>query len=209
MASHLTPHRVVSRSALRQQATVMAEKFHSLVASIDQVRQEVDTRLKVAILSWHYWQNTMGAIDDPVGSVLTLGGVAHEVVGVLPNGYDFLTPEVGIWVPMQQNPYEWSRSDRFAISVARMAPGVTMTQVKREMAQIAGELETEYPDTFRSWTMSETNLGTEFLDPQSRTYLSVLRASVFFVLLAVSTVASVLPATRAATVDPLSVLRSD
>jgi hypothetical protein len=56
---------------------------------------------KVAILSWHYWQNAMGAIDDPVGTMLTLDGVAHEVIGVLPDGYDFLTPEVGIWVPMQ------------------------------------------------------------------------------------------------------------
>ncbi len=138
---------------------------------------------KVAILSWHYWQNAMGAIDDPVGTVLTLDGVAHEVIGVLPDGYDFLTPEVGIWVPMQQNPYESSRSARIAISVARMVPGVTMAQVKREMAQIAGDLETEYPETFRGWTMSATNLGTEFPDPQSRTYLAILRASVFFVLL--------------------------
>ncbi|MCH7530619.1 MAG: ABC transporter permease [Gemmatimonadetes bacterium] len=138
---------------------------------------------KVAILTWDYWQNAMGAIDDPVGTVLTLDGVAHEVIGALPDGYDFLTPDVGIWLPMQQNPYESSRSARVAISVARMAPGVTMAQVKREMAQIAGELEAEYPETFRGWTMSATNLGTEFPDPQSRTYLAILRASVFFVLL--------------------------
>jgi len=51
------------------------------------------------------------------------------------------------------------------------------------MARIAGELEAEYPETFRGWTMSATNLGTEFPDPQSRTYLAILRASVFFVLL--------------------------
>ena len=138
---------------------------------------------KVAILTWDFWQNAMGAIDDPVGTVLTLDGVAHEVIGALPDGYDFLTPDVGIWLPMQQNPYETSRSERLAISVARMAPGVTMAQVKQEMAHIAGELETEYPETFRGFTMSATNLGTEFPDPQSRTYLAILRASVFFVLL--------------------------
>ena len=138
---------------------------------------------QVAILTWDYWQNAMGAIDDPVGTVLTLDGVAYEVIGALPDGYDFLTPEVGIWLPMQRNPYETSRSDRFAISVARMSPGVTMTQVKQEMAQIAAELEAEYPETFRGWSMSATNLGTEFPDPQSRTYMAILRASVFFVLL--------------------------
>lgn len=98
---------------------------------------------KVAILTWDYWQNAMGAIDDPVGTVLTLDGIAYEVIGALPNGYDFLTPEVGIWLPMQRNPYETSRSDRFAISVARMSPSVTMAQVKQEMAQIAAELEAE------------------------------------------------------------------
>ncbi len=138
---------------------------------------------KVAILSWDYWQNEMGAIGDPLGTVITLDGVAHEVIGALPDGYDFLTPDVGIWLPMQQDPYETSRGTRVAISVARMAPGVTMAQVKREMARIAGELEAEYPETFRGWTMSATNLGTEFPDPQSRTYLAILRASVFFVLL--------------------------
>ncbi len=138
---------------------------------------------KIAVLTWGYWQNSMGGVADPVGMVLTLDGVAHEVVGVLPDGYDFLTPEVEIWLPMQQNPYELPRSSRIAISIARMAPGATMAQVKQEMAQIATQLEAEYPETFRGWTMSATNLGTEFPDPQSRTYMMILRASVLFVLL--------------------------
>ncbi len=43
------PNSTVSRSALRQQATALIEKFHSLVANIDQVRQDVETRLTVAV----------------------------------------------------------------------------------------------------------------------------------------------------------------
>jgi hypothetical protein len=42
----------------------------------------------------------MGAIGDLLGTVIALDGVAHEVIGALPGGYDFLTPDVGIWLPM-------------------------------------------------------------------------------------------------------------
>jgi len=138
---------------------------------------------KLALLSWDYWQVSMGAVDDPVGRTVTLDGVAHEIIGVLPDGYDFLTPDVAIWRPFQRDPYSFSRGTRRAISVARMAGGVTMPQVKQEMQRIARDIEAAYPETFRGWTMSATNFGTEFPDPQSRTYMAILRAAVFFVLL--------------------------
>ncbi len=43
------PNGTIARSALRQQATLLAAKFRGLAANIDAIRQEVDTRLTVAV----------------------------------------------------------------------------------------------------------------------------------------------------------------
>jgi putative ABC transport system permease protein len=118
-----------------------------------------------------------------LGTVLTMDSEPYVVIGVLPQGYDFLTPDVDVWVPLQEDPYAWSREQRYTISLARMAPGVTMDQVRLEMDQITEDLRREFPAEYRMWAMSATNLRTDFPDLQSRRYLAVLQGCVFFVLL--------------------------
>ena len=138
---------------------------------------------KLAVLNYEYWQRTGGTSRDVLGTVLTLDSEPYVVIGVLPQGYDFLTPDVDVWVPLQQDPYAWSREQRYTISLARMVPGVTMDQVRLEMDQITEDLRREFPAEYRTWAMSATNLRTDFPDPQSRKYLAILQGCVFFVLL--------------------------
>ena len=63
--------------------------------------------------------------------------VVLAVIGVLSEGFEFiLQPQpVDVWVPLDRYPYAYSRGDRFAVAVARMAPGTTMDQVDAEVAR--------------------------------------------------------------------------
>lgn len=138
---------------------------------------------KVTLLSWDYWMYSMGEEIDPVGTVLTLDGEPYEVIGVLPEGFEFLVGNVDLWIPVQEDPYAWPRGRRSFISVARMAPGVTMAQVRAEVAGIAADIEIEHPETHRGWEMRAYHLRTEFPDPQSRLHVATIQGMVFFVLL--------------------------
>jgi putative ABC transport system permease protein len=138
---------------------------------------------RLAILSWDYWRTAMAADPSPLGKLLTLDGETYEVIGVMPDGYDFVTPHVDVWIPLQADPYSRPRHERSSMSLARMAPGVTMSDVAAEMDAIGRDLEARYPEEYTGWTMSATNLGTGFPDPHSRQYLTIIQIAVSFVLL--------------------------
>ena len=140
---------------------------------------------RLVILDWYYWQNALGGEEDVVGRILTLDGDAYEVIGVLQEGFEFMTPQVDVWVPLQSNPVGYPRNVKWTMSLARMAPGVTMAQVEAEVASIAREIEAEDPESFQGWTMDPINLRTEFPDPWSRIYFGLMAGSVAFVLLIV------------------------
>ena len=137
----------------------------------------------VALLSWEHWRDSFGLDSNPVGAVLTLDGEPYEVIGALSEGFEFILPDVDVWLPLQRSPYARSRDSRNVLSVARMAPGVTMAQVDAEVTAIAEDLEREYPDAFRGWTMDAINLSSEFPDHQSRLYMGLVQASLLMVLL--------------------------
>jgi putative ABC transport system permease protein len=138
---------------------------------------------KLALLSWEYWQARAGPEEDPIGTLLTLHGEPYEVIGVLAEGFEFIVPDIDVWLPLQQDPYTAPRHRRNVVSVARMAPDVTMADVEAEVAVIAERIEREYPETRGDWTVDALNLRTEIPDPQSRLYIVIMQASVFLVLL--------------------------
>jgi putative ABC transport system permease protein len=138
---------------------------------------------KLALLSWEYWQARAGPEEDLVGTVLTLHGEPYEVIGVLAEGFEFIVSDIEVWLPLQRDPHAAPRQRRNVVSVARMAPDVTMAEVEAEVAIIAERIEREHPDTRGDWTVDALNLRTEIPEPQSRLYMVILQASVFLVLL--------------------------
>lgn len=137
---------------------------------------------KLALLSWEYWQARWPE-EDPVGTVLRLNGEPYEVIGALAEGFEFIVPDIEVWVPLQRDAHAAPRHRRNVVSVARMAPDVTMAEVEAEVALIAELIEREHPETRGDWTVDALNLRREIPDPQSRLYMVLLQASVFLVLL--------------------------
>jgi predicted permease len=110
----------------------------------------------VVIISNRLWRNRFDGSPKALGKSLTLKGVDYTVVGVSPFGVTALgsplEDDADIYVPLGQiDPL--ILNDRSAhdgiYALARMAPGVTLTQAQAEISTIQNGLDQQYPDANR------------------------------------------------------------
>jgi putative ABC transport system permease protein len=121
------------------------------------------------IVSNRFWRSHLGGEPDAVGRVLTIGGQARTIIGVMPADFVFpyksmLGPsgfsrsqDVEAWLPLEfvntnsraTGSAALTRSARFLSVVGRLKPGVTITQANAELAGIARQLSASYPESNR------------------------------------------------------------
>src|SRR6266542_5552628 len=99
---------------------------------------------RVAILSYDLWQRRFAGNSNVLGQILTLGafnGRDYTVVGVMPPGFSF-PDRCDLWLPAGWNGVPRDRRGGHWLSViARLKPGVTLTQAQTEMNTIQARLE--------------------------------------------------------------------
>jgi predicted permease len=96
---------------------------------------EKGTDTKV-VLTYSLWQRLYGGSDAAVGSQLRINGVAHEIVGVLPAGFRFLSTNADLWLPLSFTPEEKSDDARHSNNwsmVARLKPGATIARAQQQI----------------------------------------------------------------------------
>jgi len=140
----------------------------------------------VAILSWELWQSAFAGDPGIVGRTISINARNREVVGVMPREFYFPSRGVQLWLPLGFTPstfVEMRRAHNLRV-VARLKPGVGITQAQAEMTMIAGRLEHEYPDTN---TKMGVGLGgfQEWFTGDARAGLLMLLGAVGFLLLIV------------------------
>ena len=104
---------------------------------------------KVAVLSYAFAARQPGGIDGSVGRQLRLNDELYDVVGVLPESFFFLSPEVRVFVPLAFTPEELGEDRRHSQNhelLLRLAPGVTLNRAQSRVdAQNAGVIERAGP----------------------------------------------------------------
>ena len=112
-------------------------------------RAEEDVPLgpRVAVLGHGFWQRHFGGAPGVLGRTITLDGIVHTVVGVMPPGFAF--PEYAeVWTPLGLD--AGAGRDEYRLdAVARLAPGATVERAQAELAAIAAELARRHPETNR------------------------------------------------------------
>ena len=104
---------------------------------------------KVAVLSYTFAARQPAGINGIVGSRLRLNGEVYDVVGVLPESFSFLSPEVRVFVPLAFKPEELGEGARHSQNhelLLRLAPGVTLARAQARVdAQNALDIERAGP----------------------------------------------------------------
>ena len=89
-----------------------------------------------AILTYASWQQWFGGQDTAVGRDVRINGEPFAIVGVLPQGFRFLDPDVKLWIPVAFSAQEKSDDNRHSNNwsyVARLKPGATVTRARQEI----------------------------------------------------------------------------
>lgn len=137
----------------------------------------------VIVLSHDFWERQFGSDPSVLGADLALDGTPRTVVGIMPPDFAFLDQKPDVLVPLDVLPAETARGGHWANAVARLAEGATPEMARRELAEVARQLEAEYPETNEGWTVSVVTARDELLGPVAQAASFVLMGAVGFILL--------------------------
>lgn len=97
-------------------------------------------RDKVVVLGNALWRNRFNADQGVIGRDLRLNGESWRIVGVMPDGFMFPNRDVQLYAPFAFTDAQKSdrqRGQEFSFSVARLAPGANIAQVKQQCDAIS------------------------------------------------------------------------
>jgi len=136
---------------------------------------------QVVVLSHRLWQSRFGADPGIVGRSLRLDGRSFTVLGVLPAGFNFL-PWADLWMPLAPDAAA-DRTDKWLDVVARLKPGVSMTQARADLDGIGRRLAERYPESNRDWGVRIVSFPEWIVGPRVTRTMLVLFAAVGLLLL--------------------------
>jgi predicted permease len=89
------------------------------------------------MLSYAYWRKKFGADPTAVGRSITLDGKPHQIIGVLPKDFQFMTyNDMALMLPMQFDRNKTKLGNFSQEGLARLKPGVTMEQASADLARL-------------------------------------------------------------------------
>ena len=142
---------------------------------------------RVVVLSHSLWQQDFGGDHEIVGRSVSLDGELYEVVGVMPEGFEFppfWATGAELWVPLIFPPDmddAWRRAESLRL-FARLASGATLEQGQAEIDAVARRLATLDPQANEALELTVEALKEPVVGGV-RTALWVLWVTVALVLL--------------------------
>ena len=111
------------------------------------------TAARKLILSHRLWQQRFGGDPAVIGRLVRLDGQEATVIGVMPEGFEFLDAVTQFWTPSRWSEATMASPSRMLVVAARLKPNVTLHQAQAEMDVLAGGLAREFPRTNKGWTI--------------------------------------------------------
>jgi len=153
----------------------------------------------VAVVTDRFWKGRLGADPNVIGRALTLDGVSHTIVGVIPKlPVSWTGPNADIWTtkPFIIPGFSHERMMRgtaFLRAVGRLKPGVTFEQARAALQLLEDSYRAQYPEKIdaRSGTVVKT-LPEDVTENLRPGFATLLAAVTFVLLIACSNVANLL-----------------
>ncbi|HEU5219008.1 MAG TPA: ABC transporter permease, partial [Gemmatimonadales bacterium] len=95
----------------------------------------------VAVVSYGMWQQELGGDQGIVGKRIVLDGTPTTVIGVMPRGFYFPTPEYRLWRPLNLDPSSGQyQGNGWLVLLGRVKPGETDASVSQDIQALARSL---------------------------------------------------------------------
>ena len=166
-------------------------------AAIGRTLNAEDTRVNgaaVVVLSDRLWRRRFGADPSVVGRMVTIDGSRHEVIGVMPAGFEF-PQRVEAWLPLVLGPESLSprqRGAHYLSVVGRLRDGVSQAAAQTDVAGIEADLARRFPRQVSEYTIAVTPLLDELVVQVKRPLLILLGAVLCLLLIASVNVSNLL-----------------
>ena len=146
----------------------------------------------VALISCGLWKRRFGG-RPTIGQQIVVDGKSYTIVGIAPAGLR-LDGESDIYTPLGQStePRMQNRGAFFIHVLGRLQPNVTLAQAQTELAVIARQLATQYPEDNQGRDMVAHPLSQEVVGDVRPTLWLLLGAVSLVLLIACVNVASLL-----------------
>jgi predicted permease len=145
---------------------------------------------KVVILSNGLWKQKFGGSRDVIGTDIRLSGTPYRIVGVMPEGFEFLSRDARLWVPFAFTPQQTSDDARHNNSwsmVGRLRPGISLVQAQQRIDGINQRNLERFPKYRKLLENARFSTMVSFLQAELvediRPTLYLLQGSVAFVLM--------------------------
>jgi predicted permease len=143
------------------------------------------------LISHHLWQRRFGADPGILGRALTVEGSALTIIGVMPAGFRFPF-QTDLWRLTDRYFNRENRGLRIDQVIGRLKPEANTELARAEMKQIASRLAQQYPETNAEMTSSVVPLRDAFVGRMRGSFLLLLGASGFLLLIACTNVINLL-----------------
>ncbi|HEY7001389.1 MAG TPA: ABC transporter permease [Candidatus Udaeobacter sp.] len=164
-------------------------------------RADEEEGADVALITKSFWQKRLGGDPNVIGRNITLDGMSHTIVGVLPNmpaQWFGANPIAEVWAtkPFQLPGFSYERMMRgtgFLRVIGRIKPGITLEQLRAALPALEQDYRAHYPNKIDSAASTSVKTLLNDVTENIRAGFATLFAAVCFVLLiACSNVANLL-----------------
>lgn len=146
---------------------------------------------KVALLTYGIWQRRYAGATDVINRDVLLDGEKYKVVGVLPESFQYLSDAIGLWVPMAFTSEQLADHGNSNYSVvARLKPGVSVTQAAAELQTISQRIARDNPETAQGLKSVVEPLKDEILLDVRRPLLMLGAGALLVLLITCANIAS-------------------
>jgi len=160
------------------------------------VADEQQELTQAIVISDSFWKRHFDGDPGVLGKSFTNHntGIVSTVVGIMPPGFaPFYGDRIDLWQPINPaNARYAERRDHWLMPVARLEPGVTVTQAQAEMDVIARQLEQAYPATNKGIGKKVQPLHEALFGWARQPLYPLLGAVAFVLLIACANVANLL-----------------
>jgi predicted permease len=99
------------------------------------------------ILSYSLWQQLLAGDKSALGRDLRISGQPFTIVGVMPKGFDFIDPDVRLWMPLAFTPEDKTvhHSNNW-YHIGRLKRGATIQQAQQQVNALNNENLERFPE---------------------------------------------------------------